>query len=162
MVARHGPEYAQDILRATRDEIRRVPKTNLAFRRSPGGDSFKQYHPMTLGDAMQEARPSLARIICNVQTKMILMETMKPEVFSKLYCGGATGQLIREPLMAMHRGRQVRAFQATLISVLCLGRVIPVIAIGHPSSTSFSTPPVWNEITGAVRSVCEEFGACYR
>jgi hypothetical protein len=154
--------FLQQILGATRDEIRRIPKTNLAFRRSPGEDSFKQYHPMTLGAAIKEARPSLSRIICNIQPKMILMETMKPEVFSKLYCGGEHGQLIREPLMAKHRGKRVRAFQAKLMPVTCLDRAIPVVAIGHPSSTSFSAIHVWSKITGAVRSVCDEFGACYR
>jgi hypothetical protein len=117
---------------------------------------------MTLGAAMKEARPSLSRIVQSVQPKVILMETMKPEVFSKLYCGGELGRLIREPLMATHRGRSVRAFQAMLMPVTCLRRSIPVVAIGHPSSTSFSTGQVWSAITSAVRSVCEDFGACCR
>jgi hypothetical protein len=154
--------FLQQILGATCDEIRHVPKTNLAFRRSPDEDRFKQYHPMTLGAAMKEARPSLSRIIRTVEPKMILMETMKPDVFSSLYCGGDAGESIGEPLMAMHRGRQVRAFQAKLMTVICLDRTIPVVAIGHPSSTSFSRPTVWGKITGAVRSVCQDFGICYR
>jgi hypothetical protein len=154
--------FLQHILGATVDEVRRVPKTNLAFRRSPGEDSFQQYHPMTLGAAIKEAKPALSRIICNVEPKLILMETMKPVMFSALFCGGGVGQLIAETVMALHRGKQVRAFEAKLMPVTCLGRAIPVVAIGHPSSTSVSTQPVWTAITGAVRSVCENFGACYR
>jgi hypothetical protein len=151
--------FLQNILGATPEDIRRIPKSNLAFRRSPGEDTFRQYHPMTLTAAMKEARPSLSRLIHNVQPTMILMETMKPEVFSQLYCGGETGRSIREPLMAMHRGRSVRAFQAKLMPVTCLQRSIPIVAIGHPSSRSFSTGNVWRAITNAVKSVCEEFGA---
>jgi hypothetical protein len=154
--------FLKTILGASDDELRRVPKTNLAFRRSPGEDSFKQYHPMTLGAAMREAKPSLSRIIRNVQPKLILMETMKPELFGKLYCDGNSGRTIREPLLAMHRGSQVRAFQATLMPIVCLDRAIPVVAIGYPSSTSFSKSHVWRAITGAVRSVFEEYGACFR
>ena len=144
------------------DEIHHIPKTNLAFRRSPGEVSFQQYHSMTLGSAMKEASSSLSRIIRNVEPKMIMMETMKPEKFAALYCGGVRGRLIREPLMAMHRGKKVRAFQAQLMPVACLGRNIPVVAIGHPSSTSFSTAHVWSATTAAVRGVCQEFGVCYR
>lgn len=150
--------FLQNILGATSEEIRKIPKSNLAFRRSPAEDSFRLYHPMTLAAAMKEARPSLSRLIHNVQPKVILLETMKPEVFSQLYCGGETGRLIRDPLMAMHRGRSVRAFQAKLMWVECLQRSIPIVAIGHPSSGSFSTGQVWGAITTAVTSVCEEFG----
>ena len=112
--------FLQNILGATSEEIRGIPKSNLAFRRSPGEDSFRAYHQLTLAAAMKESHPSMVRIIQNVQPKMILLETMKPEVFSTLYCRGESGLLIQQPLMAMHRGRSVRAFQANLMHVTCV------------------------------------------
>jgi hypothetical protein len=69
--------FLRYVLGASDEQIRRVPKTNLAFRRSRGEDAFKQYHSMTLPAAMEEARPALMRIVRYVQPKVILLETMK-------------------------------------------------------------------------------------
>lgn len=40
--------FLKNVLRINNEGVRRIPKSNLAFRRSPGTDSFKQCHNMTL------------------------------------------------------------------------------------------------------------------
>lgn len=156
--------FLQSILGATTDQIRRIPKTNLAFRHSPGEDDFKKIHGMTLNDGMLEAKPELEKIICHVQPSMILLETMKPERFASLFGRNKweSAEQIAHDLHAIHRGKQVRAFVARKLPLTCLGRSIPIVSIGHPSSGSFSKPDVWNSITKATRRVCEDFSVCFQ
>ncbi len=146
-------------LKATPDQIRAIPKTNLAFRRSPGEADFKKHHGMSLTDGMKESKPWLERIIRHVKPRMILLETMKPEAFALLYGGVAwsRAQPIADELCANHRGAMVRAFSAKVLPIGVLNMTIPVVAIGHPSVGSFSKPSVWQAITASVFDVCRAY-----
>lgn len=149
----------EHVLKATPDQIRAIPKTNLAFRRSPKEDGFKKYHGMSLADGMKESKPWLERIIRHVSPKMILLETMKPERFASLYGGveWSRAQPIADDLTANHRGAMVRAFTAKELPIGALDTTIPVVAIGHPSVGSFSKGSVWQAITASVSAVCRAY-----
>lgn len=152
----------QHVLKARADQIRRIPKTNLSFRRSPGESHFKKYHGMSLLSGMKESKPWLNRIIKHVSPRMILLETMKPEIFATLYgrFKWSDAHSIADDLRADHRGTMVRAFSAKKLHVGVLDIAIPVVAIGHPSVGSFSRPSVWGDITEAVADVCQRFDIC--
>ena len=142
---------------ATNDEgVRRIPKSNLAFRRSPGEDSFKRCHNMTLTRAMHEADHTVCEILEFVSPKMIILEGMKDQQFQQLYCSGSSTQ-IREPIMEEYRGKMVRILEAKYMHVDCLEREIPIIALGHPSH--FGKKPVWGgSVVPAVRGLIQQFG----
>lgn len=155
--------FLQHVLRASSEQIRRIPKTNLAFRRSPRESDFKKIHGMSLQTGMQESRPWLGHIIEHVNPRMILLETMKPEVFASLHgrITWSAARPIADDLRADHRGAMVRAFSARELPVNGLNTAIPVVAIGHPSVGSFARPNVWTRITNAVYGVCRSYNiAC--
>ena len=142
---------------ATNDEgVRRIPKSNFAFRRSPGEDSFKRCHNMTLTRAMHEAKPTVCEILEFVLPKMIILEGMKDQQFQQLYCSELSKQ-IRDPIMEKYRGKLVRVLEAKNMYVNCLEREVPIIALGHPSH--FGKKPVWgSSIVPAVYELIQQFG----
>ncbi|MCC5809457.1 MAG: hypothetical protein JJU06_03705 [Ectothiorhodospiraceae bacterium] len=117
-----------------RDGVRKIPKSNLAFRRSNGVDAFKVSHGMTLTQGQREAYPFVEEIITYVRPRIIILEGITAlDAFRRLYCEpGHVGEL-GEPLYTDHRGRRVRIFCGQLLPVRCLAHSLPVLAIGHPS-----------------------------
>ncbi len=151
--------FLQHVLRSGSEQIRRIPKTNLAFRRSARESDFKEIHGMSLLTGMKESKPWLGQIIEHVSPRMILLETMKPEIFASLhgYTTWSEGIPIADEVRAEHRGTMVRAFPARELRIKSLSTAVPVVAIGHPSVGSFSRPNVWGAITKAVDDVCQRY-----
>ena len=148
--------FLKNVLATNNEGVRKIPKANLAFRRSKGEDSFEQYHGMTLTQAMHEAMPTICEILKFVSPKMIILEGMKDQKFRTLYCSGSTKQ-IRDPIWDKHRGKNVRVLEAANMYVNCLERELPIIALGHPSS--FGKKPVWgSSVIPAVRKMIQQFG----
>lgn len=143
------------VLNATREQIRHVPKSNLAFRRSPCENDFRTLHGMTMNAGMEEARPFVCEIIQHVRPRMILLEAMRPERFARLYSVGNQRDFIRDPILAQFRGQLCRIFDARMMRIHCLGKAIPVVSLGHPSL--FGRLQEWRAARGATRQVCEQF-----
>jgi hypothetical protein len=143
------------VLAATADEIRHVPKSNLVFRRSPGENEFRALHGMTMNAGMREARQFVCEIMQHVQPRMILLEAMRHKRFADVYGGGGQGELLRDAIFARFRGQSCRIFDARMMHVECLDRIVPVVSLGHPSS--FGRLPEWPLARAATRQVCEQF-----
>lgn len=126
--------FLKKVLNIDEDGVRRVPKSNLAFRRSNGVDAFKMTHGMSMTEGQREAKPFVEEIVSHVSPRVVILEGITPlDAFRRRLCLGSAGQDIGESIVAKHRGQQVRIFHAQALHVRCLRREIPVIAIGHPS-----------------------------
>jgi hypothetical protein len=148
--------FLKNILNTNKEAIRLIPKTNLIFRRSPGVKSLPELHDgMTITEAMKEASPTIEQIMRFVQPKMVLLEgTSLRDKFKVRYCSGQLSELA-ESIKDKYRGQRVNIFTANNMHVNCLGRELPVVAIGHPSH--FGDKPAWGSVQQATRSICERF-----
>ena len=146
--------FLKNILSTNEEGVRRIPKSNLAFRRSPGENEFEGLHGMTLMKGMQEAQETIKEMLRLVAPKMVLLEGMKSDQFRQLYCKG-TAKQIGKDIKAKRWGQDVRVFHADSMYVTCLEREIPIVAVGHPSH--FGSNPVWGSLVPAVREVIENF-----
>jgi hypothetical protein len=59
--------FLKYVLNVTDDGLRKIPKSNLAFRRSQGTDSFKKIHNTTLTSAQREA--SNCQMLCMAKSR---------------------------------------------------------------------------------------------
>jgi uracil-DNA glycosylase len=115
--------------------VRRIPKSNLAFRRLVGADAFKATTGMTMTKGQSEAAPFVKEKLAFVQPHVIILEGITlMDPFGRRYCSANADTLIGEREYAMWRGRKVRILEARSMHVVCLKRAVTVIAIGHPSS----------------------------
>ncbi len=127
--------FLTSVLGTDADGVRRIPKSNLAFRRSVGTDAFKATTGMTMTKGQDEAAPFVKEILAFVQPNVIILEGITlMDPFRRLYCSTNADTLIGEREYAMWRGRKVRILEARSMHVVCLNRPVTAIAIGHPSS----------------------------
>ena len=141
-----------------RTGVRRIPKANLAFRRSNGVDAIKASHGMSMRDAQREALPFVEEILSYVQPRIIVLEGITLlEDFSLLYCQRPAIEELCEPIRAKHRGRPVRILCGQSLRVRRLGRVVPVIALGHPSH--FGAKPEFRTVTKRVSELVRRIRA---
>jgi len=86
---------------------------------------------------------------------MVLLEgTSARDNFRVRYCSDQTTKLT-DPIKTEFRKTNVDIFTANYMHVHCLGRELPVVAIGHPSH--FGGIPAWGSVQQATRSICERF-----
>ncbi len=116
---------------ASESTIRRIPKTNLIFRRS----SRLSKLPMSSRQAASEARPYVERIIRRVMPEIIIIE-------------GSSGFQLFQPLCReLRETDQAKVYTPNGKSdaclyrvdvgfVTCLKREIVVVTLGHPSKFS--------------------------
>ena len=116
-----------------REAVRnQVVKTNLTFRRSPGTDSFKSIHGMTLSRAYEEAAPFIREILNIVQPKLVLLEGSILKYFKRT--AQATGGVpIGAPIKTMHRGREIDLYREEYISIPGTSGRLAVVQLAHPS-----------------------------
>ncbi len=148
--------FVTDILQATPNDVRHVPKINLAFRRTPRADNqiFRQIHEMTLAEAQQEARPFVEEILKRVKPRVILLEGITGlKVFQQGFCSGGSGPQLAEPILTDWRGSRARIFAAYEMYLDCLQCSVAVVALGHPSS--FGNKPEFHEATVAARKLVQ-------
>ena len=144
--------FLENVFSTDSEGVRRIPKTNLAFRRSNGVDKFEAIHGMSMTAAQIEAQPFVAEMIAHVSPTVIILEGMTLlDAFRRRYSDRTTFEAIGEPIYALHRGKPVRVYQAQRLFVSCLQRVIPVVAIGHPSH--FGSKPEFTEVELRTKSV---------
>ena len=148
--------FVTDILQATPNDIRNVPKINLAFRRTPRTDNqvFRRIHGMTLTGAQQEARPFVEEILKYVKPRVILLEGITGlEAFRRGFCSRGFGSQLAEPIWTDWRGSRARIFAGCEMYIDCLQRPVAAVALGHPSS--FGNKPEFHEATIAARKVVQ-------
>ena len=112
------------------DEIRRIPKTNLIFRRSRGQD----YLGMKKSEAIRESRPFLEEIIKAVSPENIVLEGVTTlDEFEKAYCTGVRQSVDGETIKTPNGRNSANIYRYDTARVECLGRTVKLIGLGHPS-----------------------------
>ena len=141
--------FLMTVCQVERAGVRRIPKTNMAFRRSNGVDALKASHGISMRAAQREALPFVEEILSHVAPRIIILEGVTLlDDFALLYCQLPAIEELCEPIRAKHRGSPVRILCGQSLRVRCLDRVVPVIAIGHPSH--FGTKPEFRTVTKRV------------
>jgi hypothetical protein len=141
-----------EVFGISKEEVRKIPKSNLAFRRASSVETFKFEQGITLDEAQREAKPFLEEMISFISPKIILLEGITTfDFFRANYCQGKVDQNLGIPIYTQHRGRQVRIFFGEKLFVNCLGREIPVIAVGHPSY--FASKPEWVKVIRRIKEI---------
>jgi len=153
-IARAMTRFLGSVTGTGPEQIRGIPKTNLAFRRSPGVDQFRALHGITLEQAKDEARPFVEEVLRWVQPRMIVLEGVSlMQDFLSGY-GKGSGRTLIGPVMTPYRGRLARVCIGEEVTISCLGRPVAVIAIGHPSS--FGRLPGFDLAIAATRRLFDE------
>lgn len=110
--------------------IRRIPKSNLIFRRSSGHDSLS----LPAGQAMDEALPFVEEMLCRVQPNFVILEgVVTLDKFIKRYCVGEVRQMRGVDISTPNGRHPACLFRAVQAGVRCLGRDATLIGLGHPS-----------------------------
>lgn len=114
--------------------VRRIPKTNVIFRRSSGVSAFTRQQGISLNIAASEAEPFLRRIVSRVRPKAIVFEGN--EAFSRFagaFCGGVSGRNLVDPVTTPNGRHPTTIFSAHEVQVDCLAGPISAFVLGHPS-----------------------------
>jgi hypothetical protein len=88
------------VLRIDDSVLRRIPKTNMIFRRSQGVSRFRdQQSGMTMDAALREAAPTLEKIIRRVSPKAIIFEGLDAlAMFNRTFGRGALSASLVAPV----------------------------------------------------------------
>lgn len=136
------------------DVIRQVPATNVVFRRSRNTDTLN----VRLSAAAEEARPFLDQILRIVDPRCVLLVSNEAyKQFTRLYCRRGTVVPGDDAKIFTPNGRNPACiFTRSQGFVEVLGRIVPMLVVGHPSK--YSARIEWRAAAGAVRRDLEELG----
>ena len=144
--------FLMQVFDSDKESVRKIPKSNLSFRRAKSVDSFKDEQGMTLEEAQLEAMPFVEEIIAHVSPKIIILEGITAfNFFCANYGQSVSGRSASTPILTLHNGKQVRIFCESTLHVRCLGREIPIVGIGHPSY--FGRKPEWKVLTQRTKEI---------
>lgn len=112
------------------NEIRKVPKINLIFRRSEDEATFAGHHNgMSMWFAARHDRPFVEELITSVDPSGMIFEGHKAWAkFCEIYC--ACNCSTETVVLA---GNNVKLVQMAKPFVKCLGRTINAVILAHPS-----------------------------
>ncbi|PGH59433.1 hypothetical protein CRT60_00430 [Azospirillum palustre] len=150
------------------DEVRRIPKTHLVFRRATTDTRFEACQGISLTAAVREARPFVEEMIARVSPRIIILEGRRSlDIFRPLYCPDGFTKPTEEPIKALLTGkgsakpteeqraltneRGFIAFRPYEMTVTCLGQPVMVIGLGHP--VYFGRLPEWQGVLEAAQRV---------
>jgi len=162
---RYGRQYSLagpmcDLLAATldtttEDDLRRVPATNVIFRRSRNASQLN----LSLRAAARESAPVLARILQAVDPRAILLLGGSAfDQFTAAHCapGSVTPNAEVSEIRTPNGKSQAMIFRSAHARVTVLGRDVPIIVVGHPSK--YATRSAWPDVLDAVRREFHRLG----
>lgn len=134
-----------------KNDLRRIPKTNTIFHRSPATSKFtRQQYAAHL--AM--CAPFLAEIIAFVQPETIVLEGIEARDNLVFLLGGNVRTVHAETVKGLRRRRMNRFFQKDIAFLKPLGREVTLLTLGHPSH--FGHLPTWPKaVEGLRRNLAE-------
>ena len=123
--------YLRRLLDINSDQIRKIPKINIVFRRSKNAAEFARNHDgLSIWCAAKEDQPFIEEMMRVIQPKAIIFEGIKAwEKFRYLYCAHE----INGPECIKKAGNNVRLVQSAKPHVHCLNRPIAALILAHPS-----------------------------
>lgn len=141
---------------SSEDDIRRIPATNVMFRRS------RRSSRLGLPDsaAVRESAPVLAEIMRAVDPVAILIFGAKAfDAFLGGHCvRSSLVEDAEQPQIFTRNGTYpARMFRSTSAHVTALGRDVPLLVVGHPS-TYADRREVWREVVAALRDELVRLG----
>ena len=150
--ARVMSEFLKKVLDIEKECIRKIPKTNLIFRRSPSANKLK----LKESDAIDEAKPILDQILRRVEPDVIICEGLPTlrnleKYYCTAHCEKIDGKSVDVP-NGKHTARIYRADRAFLSST---GKYVKLLGIGHPSR--FGGRSEWNEVIKFSRNFLAEY-----
>jgi len=134
------------------NQIRKIPKTNLIFRRSSSQDTLK----CPKLEALLEAKPFIEEMLQRVQPLVIIFEGMETlKKFRQLYCTTVTSQKDNNPLTTPNGRNNARIFETNFAKVTCLTQRILLIGIGHPSK--YALRAEWSNVLTRSKEQIESY-----
>ncbi|MDN4478657.1 hypothetical protein QQX10_10695 [Demequina sp. SYSU T00039] len=140
---------------SSEDDIRRIPATNVIFRRS------RRSSGLCLPDraAAHESAPVLAGILRAVDPEAILVFGSKAfRAFVGEHCVRGSLVVNAEPpqLFARNGTHFACMFRSASAHVTALGREVPLLVVGHPST--YATRDVWRDVVASLRDELVRLG----
>ena len=134
--------------------LRKVPKTNTIFQRSPTTGEFSR---VELAANAKLCAPFLAEMIAFVKPKAIVLEGLGARENLVAHLATAVRTIESETVRGMRRGRMSRFFQKDIAFLNPLGREVTLLTLGHPSH--FGQLPTWE---GAVDALRKNLGSAFQ
>lgn len=115
--------------------LRRIPKTNMVFRRSTGVGKFKaQQGGMTMWQALDESAPTLERIIRRVSPQAIIFEGHNAlAMFNHAFGVGPLGPSLVEPVTTANGRFPALVYAVHEIATSFLPQSLLGFSLAHPS-----------------------------
>lgn len=153
-----GPAYdtlVQVLQTTSEDAIRRVPATNVIFRRSRHASALK----LTPRAAAHESAPVLAQILRAVDpAAILLLGSTAFDAFVVEHCDRGSLVVNAEPpeILGANGRHDARLFRSARAHVAALGRDVPLLMVGHPST--YARRDLWREVVGSLRDELVRLG----
>ena len=114
--------------------VRRIPKSNVAFRRSTGVAALMKQQSISYDAAAEEAEPVLRQIVATVDPKAIIFEGNQAFTqFAHRYCNNKLGKLLCAPVHTPNGRYPATILAAYRVKPDMLNHDILAIRLGHPS-----------------------------
>jgi hypothetical protein len=124
------------------EPIRKIPKSNIIFRRSRAMDGLS----LSDAEALDEAQPFVQRIIRHTNPELILLEGMGTfDRFLRRYCSDVRVDPDDTPITTPNGPGRATIFQSASAIPKALGRPVTVLGLGHPSR--YGGRREWPEVT---------------
>lgn len=133
------------------EDIRRIPKTNLIFRRSGSMDELK----LTNLQAILDAKPILSQIIRHVAPTTTICEGMTTlKAFNQHYCRDVQEEIDGFDIKTPNGMRNARIYRADQGILLDTDSPVRILGIGHPSR--YSGRLEWSDVMAATKTFLHE------
>ena len=115
--------------------LRRIPKTNMVFRRSQGVGKFQeQQGGMSMEQALKETAPVLEKIIHRVSPRMIIFEGLDALAsFNRMFGVGPLPASLVEPVTTPNGPNRARIYAVHELACSILPHPVQACALAHPS-----------------------------
>ncbi len=145
-------EYA--LQTKSEDVLRRIPATNVAFRRSRNTDTLTT----SVRASALETQSALGRIIQEVNPKLVLLISKTAyDWFVKIHCRrGKLAEKLEGRVFTPNGGNMACVFAEADAEVSVLARQVKLVMVGHPSK--YSPRAEWSRVMANTRQVFETQG----
>ena len=130
------------------DLLRRIPKTNLIFRRSRSMDGLR----LSERDAILEAKPMLDQIIERVVPRVVICEGVSTlQHFEKHYCESIEEEIDGVSVSTPNGQHKARIYKADKAVLSSIQQPVTILGIGHPSK--YSGRLEWSQVIASAKKL---------
>lgn len=153
-----GPTYdllVRVLQTTSEDAIRRIPATNVIFRRSRHASALN----LTSRAAAHESAPVLAQILRAVDpATILLLGSTAFRAFVGVHCDRGSLVANAEPpeILGANGQHDACLFRSARAHVAALGRDVPLLMVGHPSKYAYQG--LWREVVASLRADLARLG----